>query len=287
MESIAQLDGPYIVWEGKKLLDFSSYDFLGLAQHPEVKKGAIKYTLKYGVGIPPSILRSAPQCEIESKLAHYLGKETALLFPSELEMQLQLEKVGATRISTETDNISSLKKTKDLKVADNSFLVGTMGSQGFGSSEELSQFDAICGLLSCGIGGSGAFIAGSKKTMADLRPSSALSFPVIGALDSALTLIPEMEAERAMLQKNKAWLAKELKAFSIEPLRSPRILLTFKSEDQAQAVRNSFLHEQIYLAPPQGTALYLSTTALHTPDDLDQMSVALRKVLASPMSATQ
>ena len=50
MDSIAPVDGPYINLDGKKLLDFSSCDYLGLAQHPEVKKGAIKYALKYGVG---------------------------------------------------------------------------------------------------------------------------------------------------------------------------------------------------------------------------------------------
>lgn len=283
MESIAQADGPYIFWEGKKLLDFSSYDFLGLAQHPEVKKGAIKYTLKYGAGIPPSSTQSAPQNEVESKLAHYLGKEIAVLFPSTSEMQELLAKAGATILSTETDDISSIKKIKGLKVADDTFLLGTTGSHGFGSSEELSHFDAICGSLSCGIGSSGAFVAGSKKLITTLRPSSALSYPVIGALDCALTLIPEMEAERKMVQKNKAWLVKEFDAFSTHSLCSPRVLLTFKSEDQAAAVRHSFLQEQIYLAPSQGDTLYLSMTALHTPDDLDQLAVALKKVLASLM----
>ena len=85
----APTDGPYILWNGKKLLDFSSCDFLGLTQHPEVKKGAIKYALKYGVG---ALSNSTPQCEVQTKLAHYLGKEAALLFASACELHAQLEK---------------------------------------------------------------------------------------------------------------------------------------------------------------------------------------------------
>lgn len=278
MEAIAQADGPYLLCEGKKLLDFSSYDFLGLAQHPEVKKSSIKYTLKYGVGTPPDAISSAPQIEVEGKLAHYLGKEAAILFPSESEMRLQLEKLGATLFSTETDELSSVKKNKGLKVADDTFLLGTKEPYGFGSSEAFSHFDAVCGLLSCGVGGSGAFIAGPKKVMAAFQPSSALCFPAIGALDCALSLIPEMEAERKTVEKNKAWLVKEVEAFSTQPLRSPRIILTFKSKESADAVRHSFLQEQIYLAPPKNGHLCLSTTALHTPDDLDQLAVALKKL---------
>ena len=36
--------------EGKKLLNFSSNNYLGLANHPDVVEAFIKYARKYGVG---------------------------------------------------------------------------------------------------------------------------------------------------------------------------------------------------------------------------------------------
>ncbi len=281
MESIAPTDGPYVIHEGKKLLDFSSCDFLGLAQHPEVKKGAIKYALKYGVA---ALAHSTPQQEVEAKLAHYLGKESARLFACKSQLLAQLEKLGATVLSTDTDDLSSflasLKKAKGLKVADDTYLLGMTGAHGFGSSTELSQADAICGSLLCG---SGAFIAGSKKQLDSITPStpSALSFPALGALDCALSLIPEMEAERKMVQKHKSWLMKQLGDFSVKEHRSPRIELT---SENAAAMRQFFLQEQIYLAPSNNQTLYFSLTALHTPDDLDQFSVALKKLSAADLA---
>ena len=274
MESIVPTDGPYVIYEGKKLLDFSSSDFLGLAQHPEVKKGAIKYALKYGVGASP---RSTPQCEVESKLAHYLGKESVLLFACESQLLGQLEKIGATVLSTDTDDLSSFKKAKGIKVADDTYLLGVTGTHGFGSSADLSQVDAICGSL---LDRSGAFIAGSKKQLASFTPG-ALSFPTLGAIDCALSFIPEMETEREMIQKHKSWLVKQLSEFSIKELRSPRVLLT---SEQAVAIRQFFLQEQIYVAPNKNQTLLFSMTALHTPDDLDQLAVALKKLSATDLA---
>ena len=267
MESIAPIDGPYVVCEGKKLLDFSSCDFLGLAQHPEVKKGAIKYALKYGVG---SAVVSTPQLEVEAKLAHYLGKEQALLFSSESELRAQLEKLGATLFSAE---IEDGKKGKGLKVADETYLLGMTGSNGFGTTGT----DLVCGSFMCG---TGAFLAGPKKQLSTLTAGS-LSFPTLGALDCALIFIPEMEAERKMVLKHKAWLLKQLTDFSITELRSPRVVITSK---EAPLMRQFLLQEQIYLAPAKDQTLYFSLTALHTPDDLDQLAVALKKISGTDLA---
>lgn len=270
MESIAPVDGPYVVCDGKKLLDFSSCDFLGLAQHPEVKKGAIKYALKYGVGTPTPGTLSTPQLEVEAKLAHYLGKEQALLFASESELQAQLEKLGVTLFSAETEEG---KKGKGLKVADETYLLGMIGSNGFGTSGT----DLVCGSFMCG---SGAFLAGPKKQLSGLT-AGALSFPTLGALDCALVFIPEMEAERKMILKHKAWLLKELGDFSATQLRSPRVVISSK---EAVQMRQFLLQEQIYLAPSKDQTLYFSITALHTPDDLDQLAVALKKLSATDLA---
>jgi hypothetical protein len=277
VKSIAPTDGPYVIYEGKKFLDFSSCDFLGLAQHPEVKKSAIKYALKYGVG---ACDHSTPQKEVESKLARYLNKECAFLFACSLELQTQLEKAGATVLSTETNEPSSLKKTKGFKVADDTYLFGLTGTNGFGSAAELSTTDAICGSL---LSGSVTFLAGSKKQLASFIPG-ALSFPIIGALDCALSFIPEMEVERKTIQKYKTWLTKALGKLSAGQLSSPRV---FIKTDHADALRQFFLKEEIYLDPSHSKP-YFSVTVLHTPDDFDQLSTALKKLAATDLAlATQ
>lgn len=241
MESIAPTDGPYIVYEGKKLLSFSSCDFLGLAQHPEVKKGAIKYALKYGVS---GGARSAPQKEVEAKLAHYLGKETACLFSA----------------TSELENCT-------VKAANHTYLLGITGPHGFETAA-----GAICGALLCG---SGAFIAGSKKQLSN-TVSGAVSFPSLGALDCALSLIPEMEEERKVVQKHRAWLTKLLKQ------ESPTPLITIQSEKAAD-IQQFFLQEQIYLAK-EGNTLHFALTALHTPDDLDQLATSFKKFSATDLA---
>jgi 7-keto-8-aminopelargonate synthetase-like enzyme len=288
MELISPLDGPYVLFERKEMLDFSSYDFLGLSQHPEVKKEAIKYTLKYGVGNLHPFIQPMCQHEVETKLAHYLGREAVVLFPSFSELLFKLHQMEATLISTETGEMPSFKKNKGFKVVDDTFLLGVTGPSGFGCSNQLSHADAICGSLSCGIGASGGFIAGSKKSLASLTPSSFLSFPVIGALDCAISFVPEMANERKIIQKNKEQLVKALACFSIKELRSPRIILTFKSKEKAHAVRQCFLQEGLYLAPPQEETLYVSTTALHTPEELKQLADSIKKLEAADFApATQ
>jgi 7-keto-8-aminopelargonate synthetase-like enzyme len=276
MEFVCPADGPYISHQGKKCLDFSSCDFLGLAQHPEVKKAAIKYTLKFGVGIPPSPLGSSSQQQLEGKLAQFLGTETALLFPSVDEAQEVLKTLKATIVSSETHDIP--KKKPALLCIDDSFMLGITGEKGFGAAAHKSGFDLITGSLSNGAGCSGAYIAGSKKLLSSLKASQPLSFPVIGALDSAFSFIPEMDQERETLAKNTRWLQKLMKDLPATMLKSPKAVLEFKSAKEAEQVRQFLAEDQIYLAPAVENTLYIAMTALHTPDDLDQLTVSLKKM---------
>lgn len=276
MEYVAPADGPYLTIQGRKCLDFSSCDFLGLAQHPEVKKAAIKYTLKYGVGIPVAPLASSPQQQLESKLAQFLGTETALLFPS-FEEALQLLKAHkAVIISSEIADAEPKKKSTGLVCIDDSFTMGVAGEQGFGAAAH--KADLITGSLAFGAGCSGAFIAGPKKLLSSWTSSQPLSFPVLGAIDSALSFIPEMTGERETLEKHTRWLQKQLKDLPAKMLKSPKALLEFKSQKEAVHARHLFAENQIFVAPPVESSLYLAMTALHTPDDLDQLAVSLKKI---------
>lgn len=68
---------------GKKLINFCSNDYLGLASHPEVIKRSNEFTKKYGAGSTASRLVSGNFTiheDLEKKLATTFGYESTLLF---------------------------------------------------------------------------------------------------------------------------------------------------------------------------------------------------------------
>jgi 7-keto-8-aminopelargonate synthetase-like enzyme len=276
MDFISPTDGPYIFLQGKKCLDFSSCDFLGLAQHPEVKKAAIKYILKYGVGIPVAPLGSAVQQQVEGKLAHFLGTEAALFFTSLEELHHVVKNHKATIIPSEGEEARP-KKSAGLSCLDESFTLGVTGHQGFGVAAHKTGHELICGSLANSAGCSGAFVAGTKKWLALLPSQQPLSFATLGALDTSLNFIPEMTQERETMEKHLNWLKKQLSEFSVKSYISPRLFLQFKSGIEAEQTRMQFAEDGIYLAPSVDHKLYIALTALHTPDDLDQLATSLKK----------
>ncbi len=76
---------PRIEINGQPLLNFSSNDYLGLANEPSLREAAIKAVEKYGAGAGASRLicgSLAPHHELEEALAAFKGAEAALSFSS-------------------------------------------------------------------------------------------------------------------------------------------------------------------------------------------------------------
>ncbi|HEY2811424.1 MAG TPA: aminotransferase class I/II-fold pyridoxal phosphate-dependent enzyme [Rhabdochlamydiaceae bacterium] len=72
-----------LLWKEQKLVNFSSHDYLGLSQHAEMRKNAIKYLLHYGTGIcHPEIKNGYLECQrnVEEKCAEALGVRCIELF---------------------------------------------------------------------------------------------------------------------------------------------------------------------------------------------------------------
>ncbi len=72
-----------IVLEGKELLNFSSNNYLGLANHPEVVAALGEYARRYGVGSGASRLISGHMdvhAELEDAMARFKGAEACLTF---------------------------------------------------------------------------------------------------------------------------------------------------------------------------------------------------------------
>ena len=80
---VDQVDGPRIVIGGNALLNFASNDYLGLAQHPALRVALVRGATEWGVGATAAHLLGGHRREheaLEEKLAHWTGRERALLF---------------------------------------------------------------------------------------------------------------------------------------------------------------------------------------------------------------
>jgi len=79
----APAEGAWVEREGRRLLSFSSNDYLGLTRHPAVRAAAIGAIERYGTGAGASPLVTGyhPLAErFESELAHFKGCEGACVF---------------------------------------------------------------------------------------------------------------------------------------------------------------------------------------------------------------
>jgi 8-amino-7-oxononanoate synthase len=83
LRRVNSAQGPHLKINGKTLLNFSSNDYLGLANHPALKEAAVKAVEKFGAGAGASRLvcgSLAPFHELEERLAVFKKTEAALTF---------------------------------------------------------------------------------------------------------------------------------------------------------------------------------------------------------------
>jgi len=76
--------GPWMEMDGRRVLQFSTNDYLGMSVHPEVRAVAAEYTARYGIGAPMGARRLTGTCdlhlELERQIADFKGTEAALTF---------------------------------------------------------------------------------------------------------------------------------------------------------------------------------------------------------------
>jgi glycine C-acetyltransferase len=75
--------GPRMKFKGKEVLNWSLNNYIGLANHPEVRKADADAAAKYGMAYPMGARMMSGQTkyheELETKLAHFVGKEAGYL----------------------------------------------------------------------------------------------------------------------------------------------------------------------------------------------------------------
>jgi glycine C-acetyltransferase len=85
IRTISSPQGAWLTVDGKKVLNFSSNNYLGLANHPRLVEAAERAIKKYGIG--PAAVRSIAgtmdlHLELEKRLAAFKGVESAVTFQS-------------------------------------------------------------------------------------------------------------------------------------------------------------------------------------------------------------
>ncbi len=85
IRTIESPQGPWLVVDGRKVLNFCSNNYLGLANHPRLVEKAKEAIDRYGVG--PGAVRTIAgtmslHLELEEKLAKFKGAEAAISFQS-------------------------------------------------------------------------------------------------------------------------------------------------------------------------------------------------------------
>lgn len=85
LRSIQSAQGPHVVVDNRKFLNFSSNDYLGLANDPFLKRAASLAIEQYGVGAGASRLvcgNLQPYKELEDLMAAFKGQDSAIVFGS-------------------------------------------------------------------------------------------------------------------------------------------------------------------------------------------------------------
>lgn len=85
IRTIQSAQGAWLVVDGKRVLNFCSNNYLGLANHPEMRRAAIEAIEEYGVG--PAAVRTIAgtldlHLKLEERLARFKGVEAAIAFQS-------------------------------------------------------------------------------------------------------------------------------------------------------------------------------------------------------------
>ena len=75
--------GPHMIFRGKKMLNWSLNNYLGLANHPEVRKADAEGAAQFGMAAPMGARMMSGQTkyheQLERELAAFVGKEDAFL----------------------------------------------------------------------------------------------------------------------------------------------------------------------------------------------------------------
>jgi 8-amino-7-oxononanoate synthase len=194
------------------------------------------------------------------------------------------------------------KRYDAMLYVDEAHATGLFGPNGFGlCAGQKGEIDIAMGTFGKALGSFGAYIACSKilrdyliQRCGGLIYSTALPPQVLGAIDAALELLPQLDSERAYLQQQSARLHEALQVQGWNTGNSTtQIIPVILGGEQAATSLAGILYERGMLVPairpptvPRGTSrLRLSLSAAHKAEDIDLIIAVMAeqaKAFAAP-----
>ena len=357
LKPAALAPGGQVTRGGRRLVDFSSNDYLGLARHPLLAERAGLWAQRLGAGSGASRLVTGTSDEVlalEQRIARFKGTEAALVFASgwqanaavipallaaapgtavfadrlvhasmhaglagqrqhrfrhndlgHLAELLERHGPGAPArlilvesvYSMDGDRadipaLAALARAHDaLLMVDEAHATGVLGPRGAGLCAGLAGVGVVMGTFSKAFGGFGAYVAGSAR-LRDWLINAASGFvfstapppAVLGAIDAALDLVPDMDAERAHLaalaDRLRAGLAAQGRDFAGST--SQIVPVVIGAEEQALALAEQLAELGMLAAairpptvPPGTSRLRVALRAGHGEADIDALLKAL------------
>jgi 8-amino-7-oxononanoate synthase len=354
--------GPTLVIDGREVINFSSNNYLGIANHPALAEAAKKAIDRYGCGSGASRLISGNMTlheELENRLAEFKGTEAALVFNSGFQANTgilstlagegdailsdelnhasiidgcrlsraktivyahcdlgQLEDAlkqasGARRKLIVTETIFSMdgdetpllgivelaEEYDAVVMVDEAHATGVFGTTGAGVVAKSGLGDRVLvqmGTLGKGLGGFGAYVAGSRAVR-ELLINRCRSFifttslpPAIMAMAIAAIDLVEREPERReALRNNCRLLSDGLKkiGFSLGEIQSPILPLIIGESDACMRFSEQLLERGVFAqgirpptVPPGTSRLRVTLMATHTPEHIQIALDAFKEV---------
>lgn len=175
---------------------------------------------------------------------------------------------------------------------DEAHATGLFGHGGAGLASGSNGIKLIMGTFSKAMGSFGAYIACSEvmrqylvNFCSGIIYSTALPPPVLGAIDAALDLIPQLDENRLQLQEMGLSLRESIVRLGFETLPGcTPIVPIITGDDESALALASYLEDNRILAPairpptvPDGTArVRLSISTAHTKEDIELLLQCLK-----------
>jgi 8-amino-7-oxononanoate synthase len=351
LRSVTPLANACCEVDGRRMINFSSNDYLGLSQHPQLQRGAARFSSQYGSGSTASrLICGSLNCfsDLETKLAALKQVESTLIFNSGFQANISLIPALADKDTlvfsdslnhnsiiqgislaacdkivyehNDLDHLQSLltknthrqrklivtesvfsmdgdqtdidrliaiaQQFNAILMVDEAHATGVLGSRGMGLTAG-KQVDITVGTFGKALGCFGAYIASSEKIRdylinccAGFVYTTALPPAILGTIDAALDLVPNMDEERRTLLDNACYLRKMLQQLGYHTGNSStQIIPVLLGEESATLAMSSKLEQAGFLASPirpptvpQGESrIRLALCAAHSRDQIDAL----------------
>lgn len=174
---------------------------------------------------------------------------------------------------------------------DDAHAVGVLGPEGMGLAAQQAGVDVVVGTFGKAFGAFGAFVTCSaqlREYLINCCPgliyTTALPPAVIGAIDAALNLMPQLEADRQRLSQGADWLRKQLQSLGYGTGASSTHIIPLMIGDEEKTLQLSQQLEDagilaIAIRPPTvakgASRLRLTLSSHHRPQHLNQLVQAI------------